>query len=50
MDTVFVEVLQHLDSSLALEFDYSNIDNSLDFLFRKSYKGKTMLKICNIYF
>lgn len=46
MNKVFDEVLQHLNSSLSIEFDYSNVDNSLDFLFRKSYNGKKILKIC----
>lgn len=43
MNTVFDEALQHLDSLLTLEFDYSNVNNSLDFLFRKSYNGKKIV-------
>jgi hypothetical protein len=49
MNTIFDEVLQHLDSFLIIEFDYSNVNNSLDFLFRKSYKGKNMLRISYIF-
>lgn len=34
------EVIQHLDSSLSTEFDYSDVNVSLDFLLRKSFNGK----------
>jgi len=37
------EVLQFLDSSLLSEFDYNNVNGSLDFLFRKSFNGKEIL-------
>lgn len=40
MNVFIDEVLQHLDFSLPAEFDYSNVNTSLDFLFRKSFNGK----------
>lgn len=40
MSVIIEEVLQHLDFSLPTEFDYSNVNESLDFLFRKSFNGK----------
>lgn len=40
MTAIIDEVLQHLDFSLSAEFDYSDVNESLDFLFRKSFKGK----------
>lgn len=43
MDDFINEVLQHLDSSLLTEFDYSDVNKSLDFLLRKSFNGKEML-------
>lgn len=44
MKIIIDEVLQHLDSSLSIEFDYSNVNKSLDFLFRKSLNGKKLRK------
>lgn len=42
MNNIIHEVLQHLDSSLSVEFDYNNVNQSLDFLFHKSFNGKKM--------
>lgn len=42
MNDIILEVLEHLDSSLSVEFDYNNVNQSLDFLFRKSFNGKKM--------
>jgi len=42
MNDTIDEVLQHLDLSLTHEFDYNNVKESLDFLFRKSFNGKEM--------
>lgn len=40
MNAFINEALQYLDSSLSSEFDYSNVNKSLDFLLRKSFDGK----------
>lgn len=40
MNIIIAEVLQHLDSSLLAEYDYSEVNTSLDFLLRKSFNGK----------
>lgn len=40
MNTYINELLQHLESSLSTEFDYSDVNISLDFLFRRSFDGK----------
>ncbi|VVC33352.1 JmjC domain [Cinara cedri] len=37
MNNIIGEVLKLLDSSLSTDFDYSNVNQSLDFLFRKSF-------------
>lgn len=34
------EVLHYLDSSLSSEFDYTDVNTSLDFLLKKSFNGK----------
>lgn len=42
MNIIVENVLQHLESSLSAEFDYSNVHEALDFLFRKSLNGKEL--------
>jgi len=42
MNIIVDNVLQHLESPLSAEFDYSNVHESLDFLFRKSLNGKEL--------
>jgi len=42
MNITVDNVLQHLESSLSAEFDYSNVHEALDFLFRKSLNGKEL--------
>lgn len=49
MNDIIEEVLQHLDSSLSAKFDYSNVDESLNFLFRMSYDGKKISFFLAIY-
>lgn len=49
MNDIISELLQHLDSSLPAEFDYSNVNKSLDFLFHKSYNGKKCVYIIYTY-
>lgn len=40
MNTNINEVLQHLECSLSTEFDYSDVNISLDFLLRRAFNGK----------
>jgi len=42
MNIIIDDVLQHLESSLSAEYDYSNVHQSLDFLFQKSLNGKEL--------
>lgn len=40
MNTNINEVIQHLECSLSTEFDYSDVNISLNFLLRRSFDGK----------
>lgn len=44
MNIIIAEVLQHLDSSLLAEYDYNEVNTSLDFLLRKSFNGEQIFR------
>lgn len=48
MNIIVDEVLLHLESSLSVKFDYSDVHKSLDFLFRKSINGKKLENVDDI--